>query len=131
MSRPNNIGMGANSGFTEEALCAWVGAAAPGDSVVYHRGFLAIDGGPETDASATQRTRLLRLASRAMRLCQQGFVHLVQRREAERDFTYIAVACPRPLSAVGALKSVMVAAHSDGGETATDAGARGRARRSA
>ena len=131
MIRSSNNATSALPDFTEEAFCTWLGSAAPGASIVYHRGFLAIDGGPETDATAATRTRLLRLASRAMRLSQQGLVHLVQRREADREFSYIAVASPRPLSNVGALKAVMAAAYPDDDQTTADAGEQGRVRRSA
>ena len=66
-----------------------------------------------------------------MRLSQQGLVHLLQRREAERDFSYIAVSRPRPLSKTGALRAVMAAAYPDKDEPVTIAGERGRVRRSA
>ena len=131
MIRSSNNATSALPDFTEEAFCTWLGSAAPGDTIVYHRGFLAFDGGPATDATAATRTRLLRLASRAMRLSQQGLVHLVQRREADREFTYIAVARPRPLSNVGGLKTVMTAAYPDSDDNTADVGERGRVRRSA
>ena len=105
-------------GLTEEAFCAWVGSAAPGDSIAYHRGFLAIDSALETCGGSPHDTGLLRVARRAVHLSQQGLVHLVQRREADQDFTYIAVARPRALSKVGALTAIMSAVYPDHRTTA-------------
>ncbi len=117
--------------LTEEALCAWLGSAAPGDSIVYYRGFLAIDSAPEGGAATLQRTRLLCVARRAMRLSQQGLVHLLQRREAAGDFTYLAFARPRALSSLGALGTLMAAAYPDDHAAPSDGGKQQRRRRSA
>ena len=117
--------------LTEEALCAWLGSAAPGDSVAYYRGFLAIDSAPDCGSAALQRTRLLRVARRAMHLSQQGLVHLVQRREAVGDYTYIAIARPRALSSLGALGRLVAAAYPDDHAAPSDDGEQQRRRRSA
>lgn len=82
--------------LTEATLCAWTGAAAPGDYLVYHRGFLSWDLAPELSVlSKPQRATLSRLASRARQLSEQGLVHLVQRREGLGEYTYLIVMRPR------------------------------------
>jgi hypothetical protein len=82
--------------LTEAALCAWIGMAAAGDRLAYHRGFLALDLSPETQhLSGPARTELTRVASRARQLAERGLAHLVQRREGHGDYTYLLVARPR------------------------------------
>jgi hypothetical protein len=101
----------AESPLTETMFCAWYGSAVPGDRIVYYRGFLAIDVSPFTFKllDADRRT-LLRVAERALQLAEDGLVHLVQRRMGEGDFTYIAIARPRPRIRRGALASVLAIA---------------------
>lgn len=83
--------------LTEASFCAWLGAAAPGDTIVYHRGALARDTCAQLHILATdERVRVARLAGRALRLAEAGFVHLVQRRCGVEDFEYLAIARPRP-----------------------------------
>ena len=83
--------------LTEAALCAWLGAAAPGERLAYHRGFLARDTSPLTQLLPdAERRALLRLASRAWALAEAGLAHLVQRRHGEEDYSYLIVARPRP-----------------------------------
>jgi hypothetical protein len=85
--------------ITEIELCGWLGQAAPGDVIEYHRGFLAMDrcrvGGrlPEQDA-----TELSRVADRAWLAAEQGLAHLVQRRNGSSEFSYLIVARPRKTS---------------------------------
>lgn len=107
-----------NTGFraaepplTETIFCAWYGSAVPGDRIVYHRGFLAVDASPLTSTVPdAERRALLRVAERALQLAQDGLVHLVQRRMGDGDFTYLAVARPRARCRTGALASVLAAA---------------------
>lgn len=94
----NSMGMTSPSPIlTELGFCAWLGAAAPGDAIEYHQGFLALDrtayGQP---LSAEDRRGLIRTGNRAMQLAEQDFVHLVQRRLAPGTFSYLAIARPRP-----------------------------------
>ena len=76
--------------LTEMELCGWLGQAAPGDILEYHRGFLAADidarSGclPERD-----QTELVRLGRRAMRAAEIGRAHLVQRRHGPNDYSYL------------------------------------------
>lgn len=83
--------------LTEAALCAWIGQAAPGDRIAYHRGFLAWDLSLEMHTGTrAARVELAQIASRARRLADAGVAHLVQRREGERDYTYLILVRPRP-----------------------------------
>jgi hypothetical protein len=89
-------------------LCAWIAQASPGDTLEYHRGFLALDASidgqtPESDA----RRELARVARIAWRAAEQGLVHLVQRRNGPDDFTYLAIARPRP-ETLAALQSTLL-----------------------
>ncbi len=94
--------------LTEVALCAWVGTAAPGDSLVYHQGYLAIDAGAGGAwRTPAQRHELRRVASRAWQLAQEGRVHLMQRWCADAVYSYILVVRPRPREAGGALQIVV------------------------
>lgn len=96
---------------TEAAFCGWCGLALPGDRLVYHRGFLAVDVSPLTfKLPEPERRELLRVAQRALRLADEGLLHLLQRRNGEADFTYLAVARPRARIARGRLASLMVTA---------------------
>lgn len=83
--------------LTETAFCAWLGAAAPGDTIIYYRGALARDTCAHLQILAPDdRARVARLAGRALKLAEAGLVHLVQRRRGVEDFEYLAIARPRP-----------------------------------
>jgi hypothetical protein len=83
--------------LSEAALCAWVGGAAPGDAIVYHRGTLARQLCPQLALLAPERrVALARLADRAWRLAEAGLVHLLQRRRGFEDYEYVVVARRRP-----------------------------------
>ncbi len=75
-------------------LCRWIGSAAPGDILEYHRGFLAIDIGTLALPPARQRAFKL-LAGRAAWAAENGFIHLVQRRLGPSLFGYLAIKRPR------------------------------------
>jgi len=93
---------------TEHTICAWVGTAVPGDRLTYHRGFLAIDVAPDTHRlPECARIELVRAASRARLLAEQGAIYLVQRRHGPDDYTYLLVARPRPRTSEGALRLVL------------------------
>lgn len=85
----------ANRRISEADFCTWLGSATAGDRLEYHRGHLVID----RDASwlgAAERNELNKVARRAMWAAKLGLVHLIQRRHAPHDYSYIAVACTRP-----------------------------------
>jgi hypothetical protein len=84
----------------EIELCGWLSQAEPGETLEYHRGFLGIDRTPlGQPMSLKDRLDLIAMAGRAMRLAEQGLVHLVQRRIGDDAFSYLAVARSRPAGA--------------------------------
>lgn len=79
--------------LSEAAMCAWLGAAAPGDRLAYHRGFLAIDC-DSASSRLPERDRLVlrRLAARATFAAHHRLVFVVQRRNGPGDYTYLLIA---------------------------------------
>jgi hypothetical protein len=71
----------------EQFFARFLDRAAPGESCIYHDGFLACDRmqGSTPDADI------------ARRLARQGFVFLTQRRIGSRHYEYIATKASRPL----------------------------------
>ena len=83
--------------LSDVEFCGWLGRAAPGDAIEYHRGFLALDCAPQTGRmSACEGAGLGHLARCALRAAEHGLVHLAQRRNGDSDFSYLAIARPRP-----------------------------------
>src|SRR5690242_19570076 len=96
-----------NPHLCETALCAWVGSAAAGDRLAYHRGFLAVDTAPERNhLFERERVQLARMARRARLLAAQGLAHLVQYRHGPGDFTYFLIAATRPRRVTEAFRFV-------------------------
>jgi hypothetical protein len=91
-------------------FCAWVAQAAPGDVLIYHRGFLGVDrdSGISTLPEA-ERRKLSDLGNAAYRAFQSGVVHLVQARLDIDHFAYIAIARPRPEAAAASLSRMLLA----------------------
>ena len=88
----------------EVVLSAWIAQAAPGEALVYHRGFLAVDATGAVSNLTPERQRTLRgVAAAALRAAEQRLVHLVQARLGPDHFAYIAVARPKPGPAGAAL----------------------------
>lgn len=82
---------------SEADLCGWLGRAAPGEMLEYHRGFLALDSSPLTERLPNrQRIDLLRVARRAIWAAEHGLAHPVQRRNGAEDYSYLLIARPRP-----------------------------------
>ena len=95
--------------LTETAFCAWIAQAGPGDALVYHRGLLALDASPHGQAFQGQgRKELGLVARRAWWAAEQGLVHLLQRRNGPDDFTYLAIARPRPKKLSASLSSFLL-----------------------
>ena len=93
------------------AFFAWVAQAAPGETLVYHRGFLGIDIGPGMSRFGEPgRRRLLGLAQAALSAFEAGLVHLVQVRLEPDRFAYLAVARRKPVHASAALARLVAAA---------------------
>ena len=83
--------------LTEAAFCAWLGNAATGDAITYHRGALARETCPSLNLlPPDERVRLARLSGRALKLAEAGHVHLVQRRRGYEDYEYVAIVRRRP-----------------------------------
>ncbi len=94
----------------EIELCAWIGQARPGDVLEYHRGFLALDVMRHgSRLSERDRAELARVGRRALWAAEQDFVHLVQRRHGPDDYSYLAIARPRPRSAPVSLSALVLA----------------------
>jgi len=88
----------------EIAFCAWVAQAGPGETLVYHRGFLAVDATGVVSKLLSDQQRALRLvAAAALRAAEQDLVHLVQARIGPDQFAYIAVARRKARKAGGSL----------------------------
>ena len=88
----------AAEGLDQITFCAWIGQAAVGDRLEYHRGFLGID----TTSGISmlpepERRQLNALAKAAYRAFEAGFIDLVQERVGPDHFAYIAVARTKPL----------------------------------
>jgi len=96
--------------LNEIDLCGWVGQAAPGDILEYHRGFLALDTMPQgTRLAERDRAELARVARRAWWAAECGLIHLVQRRHRTNDYSYLAIARPKPRRAAVPLSSLLLA----------------------
>ena len=80
--------------LTEIAFCRWLGEAAPGAILEYHRGFLALD--TFGDTRSPERHALRDLARRAAWAADRRLIHLLQKRHGPRDFGYLAVKRPNP-----------------------------------
>jgi hypothetical protein len=82
--------------ITEEAFCAWIGNALPGDRLEYHRGHLLIDRSRKHGLfSEKDRRELSAVANRALALAEEGQLCLVQQRLGEQDYRYLAVVTRR------------------------------------
>ena len=87
----------AGPGLDEVGLSAWIAQAEPGEALVYHRGFLAVDAMAVISRLPADRQRTLQqVAAAARRAADQDLVHLVQSRLGPDAFAYIAVARPKP-----------------------------------
>lgn len=94
----------AGPALDEIGLSAWIAQAEPGETLVYHRGFLAVDTfGSASPLSPERRSTLRRTADAALRAAEQDLVHLVQARIGPDQFAYIAVARRKPRQAGASL----------------------------
>jgi hypothetical protein len=95
--------------LSEMDLAGWIGAAAPGDRIEYHRGFLAVDIVPVISRLPDHERRTLKtMAARAWWASEQRLVHLVQQRLGHDRFAYIAIARPKPKRADVSLAALLV-----------------------
>ena len=99
----------ANLLVTEIELLRWLDQTKPGELLIYHRGFLAVDRVPVLGRlSESDARELSRVASLAWRSAQTGIVHLVQRRIGSSNFNYLIVASQRVPGAVPASLSSLL-----------------------
>jgi hypothetical protein len=81
---------------------AWLARAKPGEQLEYHRGDLSWDRSPASDLAEDERRALAKAADAALQAAEDGFVHLVQRRNGPLDFSYLAVRTGRRAGAAPA-----------------------------
>jgi hypothetical protein len=94
---------------TEITFCAWLAQAEPGATLVYHRGFLAVDTDtPLAGLTPDERKVLRQLRDAAFRAAEQGLVHLAQARLGIDRFAYLAVARPRLKVVPGSLSTLLL-----------------------
>jgi len=91
-------------------LCAWIAQAEPGDVLEYHRGFLSVDRlRGMSKLPPGERDCLGALADCAFAAAERGLIHLVQRRHGPDDYSYLAIARPKPRQASVSLSSLLLA----------------------
>ena len=78
-----------------DAFRAWLQRADPGACLEYHRGLLSLDRSPDSNLPEARRRALSRVADLALNAAERGRVHLVQRRNGELDFSYLAIKANR------------------------------------
>ncbi|MDI1286078.1 MAG: hypothetical protein PSV46_16960, partial [Reyranella sp.] len=89
--------------------CAWLGQASPGDTIEYHRGFLALNANIDSQTPASDaRRELARVARRAWWAASQGLVHLVQRRLGPDDYSYLAITRQRTDKVTASLSTILL-----------------------
>ena len=69
----------------------FLSTAKAGDTIVYHRGYLALDRGAGSRFGDDAGEELDHIATALMAMAEAGRVHLVQRRHGAFDYTYCAV----------------------------------------
>lgn len=86
------------SGTTSDDFKAWLDDAKPGAVFVYHCGSIALATNSLGEGlDLAEKKKLAHVADCAWLAAVQGRVHLLQRREGDGCFTYLAVARPRPI----------------------------------
>ena len=76
----------------ENGICDWLADANPGATLIYYRGHLGHDRMPSTKALPEMlRRQLVDVASRVQQAADDERVFLLQRRNGEHDFSYVAV----------------------------------------
>jgi hypothetical protein len=98
------------SPLTATRFWSWLARAAPGAALEYHRGLLILDRSPASELSEDERRMVARLADAAFQAAEEGRVHLVQRRNGDFDFSYVAIkaASARGKRAAGSLSDAGV-----------------------
>ena len=94
-----------------DAFRAWLQRADPGACLEYHRGLLSLDRSPDSNLPEARRRALSRVADLALNAAERGRVHLVQRRNGELDFSYLAIKANRTPQARGAFAAPLAHRH--------------------
>jgi hypothetical protein len=94
-----------------DAFRAWLQRADPGACLEYHRGLLSLDRSPDSNLPEARRRALSRVADLALNAAERGRVHLVQRRNGELDFSYLAIKANRTPQARGAFAAPLARRH--------------------
>ncbi|HQS18443.1 hypothetical protein [Reyranella sp.] len=90
-------------------FCAWIAQASPGDTLEYHRGFLALDACPDDQTPRSdERRELARVGHIAWRAAEKRLVHLVQRRNGPDDYSYLAIARQRTDKVTASLSTLLL-----------------------
>lgn len=76
--------------YTADSFNKRIGTATPGEWVVYHVGDIQRDLSNHLQFTEFEHDRIRKVAKKAMRLSEDGLVHLVRRRVAN-GFEYIAI----------------------------------------
>jgi hypothetical protein len=79
------------SPLTAGRFSAWLARSEPGAVLEYHRGLLIFDRSPASELAEDERRVVARLAAAALQATEDGLVHLIQRRNGELDFSYLAI----------------------------------------
>ena len=95
--------------LTEFEFFAWVAQADAGERLEYYRGYLVADTlAPLSPLTESERAALRTLANGAYRAAGQSLIHLVQRRHGPDDYSYLAIARPKPKRAQPSLAALLV-----------------------
>ena len=94
-----------------DAFHAWLQRADPGACLEYHRGLLSLDRSPDSNLPGARRRALSRVADLALNAAERDRVHLVQRRNGELDFSYLAIKANRTPQARGAFAAPLAHRH--------------------
>lgn len=96
--------------LTDVELYAWIAQAEAAARIEYHRGFLGIDVTPGISTlPEPERRQLADLGRAALGAFENGLVHLVQVRVGLDQFSYVAVARPKPKSGTSSLSTLLLA----------------------
>jgi hypothetical protein len=88
--------------LTAARFGSWLACYEPGAVLEYHRGYLIFDRSPVSKLSENERRLVAKLADAALQAAAEGRVHLVQRRNGDFDFSYLAIKRSQPSAAAPA-----------------------------
>lgn len=84
-------GMASHAPIPLATFNRWLLRALPGQQLEYHRGLLVRDRSPASELAEDGRRAVARIADAALRAAEDGLVDLVQRRNGDFDFSYLAI----------------------------------------